>query len=533
MNKRFKNYFLLSVLSGILFFAGWPPSPFPFTLFLAFVPLLLIAADLKSTSYSKSGWKFFGWSYLAFLIWNGFTTWWVWNATPAGAIFMILANSLLMSIPMILYYHTLKKGGTVAGYVGLCLYWISFEYIHLNWDLSWPWLTLGNGFASAHWLVQWYEITGILGGTLWVLVLNLLIFKGFLLIKNCQLFTRYVFGTVFLFTAPLLVSLSMYLNYHEKGTDQQIVVLQPNVDPYSGKFIGSEKLLPLKEKIDQFIKISESELTDSTRFLIWPETAIDDLYNEESLLQYPVFLQVVNLTEKYPQLSLLSGLSSYQQYGNLPASATARFSENVGYYDVFNSAVFLNGNNLGSIYRKSRLVPGIESFPYPQILGFLSSLVKSFGGTTAGLGKQKERTVLYNNEGTGVAPAICYESIYGGFMSQYIRNGANLIFIITNDAWWGDTAGYKQHQAYAKLRAIETRRSIARSANTGISSFINQRGEVTESAAYGTQQVIKSKLKANHELTFYARYGDYLGRTASWLSVFLLLIVFVKHKIKK
>src|SRR5207247_2436074 len=107
------------------------------------------------------------------------------------------------------------------------------------------------------------------------------------------------------------------------------------------------------------------------------------------------------------------------------------------------------------------------------------------GGTSGSLGMQKERTVFktqstINNPQSAIfiAPAICYESIYGDFLSAYIRNGAEFIAVITNDGWWGDTPGYIQHENYARLAAIEFRRDIARSANTGISCFINQKGDI-------------------------------------------------------
>ena len=108
-----------------------------------------------------------------------------------------------------------------------------------------------------------------------------------------------------------------------------------------------------------------------------------------------------------------------------------------------------------------------------------------------------------------------------------------MIFIITNDGWWGNTAGHKQHLHYASLRAIETRRSIARSANTGISAFINQRGDIEQATEYWEPAVIQGTIRANDQMTFYGRHGDYLARTAAWLSVFVFLAALVKGKIVK
>ena len=98
------------------------------------------------------------------------------------------------------------------------------------------------------------------------------------------------------------------------------------------------------------------------------------------------------------------------------------------------------------------------------------------------------------------------------------------MFITTNDGWWGNTAGHRQHFIYARLRAIETRRSIARSANTGISAFINQRGDILQESNYWEPAVLKDSINANDKITYYTQQGDYIARIAAFISVMLLLI---------
>jgi apolipoprotein N-acyltransferase len=113
-------------------------------------------------------------------------------------------------------------------------------------------------------------------------------------------------------------------------------------------------------------------------------------------------------------------------------------------------------------------------------------------------------------------------------VTDYVKKGANLIFVITNDGWWGDTPGYHQHNAYSCIRAIETRRSIARSANTGISSLINQRGEVLQELGWWQRGAIKGILNANERLTFYVMNGDYIGRTAGFFALLIALLYIVQ-----
>jgi apolipoprotein N-acyltransferase len=171
--------------------------------------------------------------------------------------------------------------------------------------------------------------------------------------------------------------------------------------------------------------------------------------------------------------------------------------------------------------------------PYPQYAKLLNYFTINLGGIEGSLGTQKERTVFFNKDSIGVAPVICYESIFGEYVGDYIRKGANVICIMTNDGWWGDTGGYKQHCMYASLRAIESRRSIARSANTGISCFIDQRGDITQAQPWRVDAVIHDTLQANTTMTFYTLHGDYLARFALWLSGGILCIMLFSGIINK
>jgi len=128
--------------------------------------------------------------------------------------------------------------------------------------------------------------------------------------------------------------------------------------------------------------------------------------------------------------------------------------------------------------------------PYAKYLKFIQKLTLRLGGTFRSHAIQEKRSVLCAaNDSICIAPVICYESIFGEFVTDYIKLGAQYIFIITNDGWWGNTPGYRQHNSFAALRAIENRRSIARSANTGISSFVNQRGEISQATAGGLRML--------------------------------------------
>jgi apolipoprotein N-acyltransferase len=198
------------------------------------------------------------------------------------------------------------------------------------------------------------------------------------------------------------------------------------------------------------------------------------------------------------------------------------FGDGSGYYDAFNAAVALKAGTQPAWYYKSRLVPGVEMLP--GFLKWMAPVFEKFGGTTGGYGVQDEAGVLQQpGQPYVAAPVICFESVFGEYVSTYVKKGANLLTIMTNDGWWGNTPGHKQHLQYACLRAIETRRWVARSANTGVSAVINARGDIVQTRPWNKAAVIKYSIPALTGETFYVRYGDLLSKAAVLLTGILLL----------
>jgi apolipoprotein N-acyltransferase len=523
---------LLVVISVFLLSLPWYIPYTGIFLFAAFVPLLQLEAQIRASGKRFPKGRIAGAVYVAVFLWNLATTWWVYNASPEGTAAMLIANSLLMVLPFVFYSYTKQVLGLKYGLMGWVLYWLSFEYLHLNWDLNWPWLNLGNAFAFSPEWIQWYELTGTLGGSLWVLVANawlyLLFTQGFASFKS-----KKVLLVALWIALPLVASYVRYFTYQAQGQEVEIVVVQPNIDPYQEKFPDSPRFIPFDEQIQRFIKLSEQAITPNTRLVAWPETAIDAAVPEDQVRLYPFFQKIEAFANRHPEAALLTGLTTIVTYPNANASPTARQHQNLGYYDVFNTAMFLQAQpQAWSFYHKSKLVPAVEAMPYPAFFKFLSTWMIDLGGTSGGYGKQAERTV-FTQGALKVAPLICYESIFGEFVGDYVKKEANLLCVITNDGWWGNTPGHRQHLAYASLRAIEMRRDVARSANTGISAFINQRGDILQPTRYWEQAVLRANVRLNESSTTYLRYGDYLGRIGSALAAALLLSAFVRVYSKK
>ncbi|WP_303309719.1 apolipoprotein N-acyltransferase [Hymenobacter sp. BT730] len=522
---------LLAFLSAGLLWLGWPvhPAALALLLLVAWVPYLRMEQLLVQRG--ASGWKVWRYTYLVLVLWNAFTTYWVSYSTLGGGITAVVCNALMMSAPVMAFYHTKKRLGPTLGYLSLPVYWIAFEQLHLHWFLTWPWLTLGNGFAQANQWVQWYEYTGFLGGSVWIWAVNILVFWAWFGRDGVAPWT---FGQgrfrwawpVLAIILPISLSSIIGRSYQEKGATAEVLVIQPNVDPYNEKFESGANFISYDEQLMRLLTLTEKNLTPQTRLVLWPETSLDETYFEDSFDGNLKIQRIRQWLGQHPGVELVTGLTSVGRYRSKEeASSTARFREDLGYYDIFNAAVHFPGPvGPPEFYHKSRLVPGVEGVPH-----WLSAFVIDLGGTAGGLGSQPERTVYQTKTpNLRLAPVICYESVYGDFVGEYVKGGATLIGIITNDGWWSDSPGHLQHLQYATLRAIETRRDIARSANTGISGFINQKGEITQQTGWWVQAVSRATVHLNEELTFYVRYGELIGPACQVLAVLLLVFTLVR-----
>jgi apolipoprotein N-acyltransferase len=421
-----------------------------------------------------------------------------------------------MACVIFLFVWLKSKFNDRRAWWALLSFWLSFEYLHLNWDLSWPWLTLGNVFAHYPKYIQWYEFTGVLGGSLWIVLANILLFHSF---KNKKKYTL----PSLVIIIPILISFCV--QFEVDGKDVEVVVVQPNIDPYQEKFDG----LTSMEQLDIFIELAETKLDSNTNYLIGPETAIIDGLWENKIDNAAEISRLKGLIDKYPDLNIILGAVTYKAYAEFDeVPHTARkFTGLDAYYDVYNSAIQVNKSAI-SIYHKSKLVQGVEFTPFPSILEKLEFLTIDLGGITGSLGTQDFREVFPSNSAQ-IAPIICYESVFGEYTTNYARNGADIFAIITNDGWWKDTPGYKQHLNYASLRAIECRRAIARSANTGISAFIDSRGNINRKTNWDEEVVIKDIIKTNTVQTFYISFGDYIGRLSAFIAVMFLCFAVAKR----
>ncbi len=579
--KRNIKLWLLMLASAILLSIPFLYPNLGLVALVAFVPLL--AAEQIATQSKKR--FFFIYYYVCFLLWNLATTWWIYNATLPGMIAAVTLNALQMAIifRFFRFMRTVTKG--FLPYLFLIVTWLAWEHAYFNWDVSWPWLVLGNAFATSIKVIQWYEYTGTLGGSLWILLFNALLFRYICVFlsaenrpsfendnqltnKSVKLYKRqnliYLLSIALLFLGPRTVSLIIYHNYEEakyepsesrekvsaKYGSRQFVLLQPNIDPYKDKFRKTqadqnEILIGLAQKAlmdgqSEAVADSSKPAVCNVDFVIAPETFFSrpPLIQEHDPFANPNFLRVYNYTRKYDVNFIFGAVTDtiYFDYKPMPGKGgtekptlTARYIPRRDlWFDRSNTALFVDSKGELEFYHKSKLVVLVESTPYRKLFNLMSKFEIDLGGAMGSYAPQKEREVFVTPDSVVIGTAICYESVYGDYYRDYILKGAQVMSIITNDGWWGDTPGYHQHLSYASLRAIETRRSIARSANTGISAFINQRGEIVAQTDWWKPAYLKGELNLNNEITIFVKYGDIIGRLAGFLFFLLSLMAIVR-----
>ena len=508
--------FLYVIISVLLLSVGWLGVS-GFTLLVALVPLLFI-----SDSYSDSKrdwWRMAGWASLTFALWNVATVWWVWIATPIGPIAATIVSTFWNMVAFMLYHYVSKRAPKSVAYTVLAAAWVATEYLYIHTDvLSFPWLVVGNGFSGSTWAVQWYEYTGVLGGSLWVLLSNIAIFEA---LKQRTTWTK-VRATMTVLV-PIVVSLVIYWSYEPQGERVKAAVVQPNVDCYEEKFNNTAG-----KQVNNLLDLV-SQVPSDTKIVVLPETALPDIVDDDEP-QLSASVQSIGrtLAEHSPETMVAVGASTvkYYELGD-KITDTARQIMG-GYCDIYNSAVAINGDGEENIHHKMRLVIGVETMPW--WFKSLSELI-NLGGVTGQLGRNDEATV-FEKGGVKVGPAICYEGLYGDWFARFVREGAEVMIVMSNDGWWGNTPGHKRLFDFCRLRAIETRRAIARSANTGVSGFITSRGDVEQRLDWDQRGVLTQDIELSDRETAYVKYGDWVGRMGLLLTL-LGVLYFTAYRVRR
>lgn len=505
--KLIKNI-SLAVLSGVIFSLSWPEiGNQAWLIFVTFIPLFFIIEKIKN-------WRtIFLYSFLGFFVWHLLSCWWMWPSTPIGSLSAWSINSLLMASVISFSKFSAERIKWMPFELILAFYWLSFEIFHLYWDLKWPWMNLGHVFANHIEWIQWYEYTGVHGGTFWVILVNGFLFSlikqiNILLIVpkfrgNKKMMRQFLISLIII-VLPILISKYLYRQNLSNLKPLKLSIVQPNIDTYTEKFDALPPLQQSEKLIQQLAGI------DSNSLVLLPETVIpESFYLSDSL---PKSIDTLIKFSQQNNLKIIGGFNTKDDQ------------------NLYNSACFIEEGQIKDSRNKIKLLAYAEKIPFDYISKKWSQMVHKQGGIEKSYGVDKSANVFTINDSIKVGTLICFESVFSDITAEICRNGAQVIFIITNDDWWYDTPGHRQHFAYARIKAIETRKWIARSANTGVSGIINPNGEIIQSSDYRAETIISGKVYLNSNQSFFTKNEKQIRVFILIGAIFIMITSFLRKK---
>ncbi len=532
---KFKG-FLPFILTGLLLGLSFPPIPLPFVAFIAFLPLLL-----GFESMDENG-KYVLKTYIAFLIYHGMSNWWIssWQENTDRYLFVSgfavwLANSAFFLIPVIIYKSFRKRFSFELSLLSFPFIWTFFEWGHGLGQLSYPWLNIGYSQINFSSWIQQLDFWGIYGASFSIASINaLLVYNVKRGIIDKDITLKYLFPSLFalvlLFLLPCLYgsdSIDKFDSY-TSNNNLNVSLIQPNKDPWE-KWKSAPKL-----QVMQHMRIQDSlkKVNGESDLSLWSETAIPFITMDFNSRSNFSFLQRWLDTN---DLHLITGMARYELFvaDSAPPMATKAKWDNTIAFQAYNAAVLISPLGLKNpqIYNKAKLTPFAERIPYAEYIPFATDFMNwGVGISSWGLGKEM-RTLNMHKNGYDfkIGTIICIESIYPEFCTEFVNAGANVLTIITNDAWYNHTPGPYQHYVMARARAIENRRYITRCANSGISGLISPTGESIAEIPQYVQAGMNVKVPALEEISFYTKNGDFIGK----ISAIFVLLFFVYSRFSK
>lgn len=484
MTKRFTPE-TLATLSGLLLTLSFPPFDMFFIAWVAWIPLWVA---LQQDNWQR-GFKL---GYITGFIFTLTSLNWI--ANNSGTNFWVASASMIGSVAYMalwfgLFGLIISRAGRNLGTKGLWFapaFWVSIEFLYSyhGYTLAFPWLSLAMTQNFALPIQQLAEYGGIYAISFWVVLLNTILFQlefGKLTVRTQQL----VWGVLgFIIVGTFIFGLVRMKVVGEMNSyTMRVGIIQTNLDPHQ-KWVRAKKT----KHVNAILEQSRRAVQDSASILIWPESAIP-----AHLHYYPQFDRKIRKFVDQNGVSVLAGALHHD--------------EKNGDYQFFNSAFFYSPGLPVAIYSKQGLVPFAERIPMVESFPVLANL--NFGQANFEPGKESMVYPMGSREDvTDLGTLICYESADPYIFKSFIDNGAEMMSIITNDAWLGKSPGPYQHLAAGRLRAIEHRISIARAAQTGISALILPSGRIARSIPLGEKGEIVYDAPVGLERTFYSRHGN-------------------------
>lgn len=512
----------MPLLSGILLGISFPSYPVVRLEILAWIGLVPLLLSLKSDEP-------FGQAYrkvwFAMLVFSVVSLWWVSLATLPGGILTVIAESFFLTVPFLPFLLVKRMRGFRFALFSLPFFWTAWEWAYMEQDLSLGWLTLGNSQANLTGMIQYADITGVWGISFWLLLFNVLAALFWLERKAVSGQHRLPAILLLLIAAPFFYGWRVFsgeASHDSRSGTVRVTLVQPNIDPFR-----KWQLFTAQDMMDSYYRLTgRAVFRDAPDLVIWPETAIPFFILDSGNSGY---LQSLRFALREWRVSLLSGFSDIVYYH--PDSERARSGEvrldsvSGRHYETFNASMLLTADaGNPQVYRKNRLVPFAERVPFVEYFPWLDRFTVSLAGISSWGRGSDTPAMEFDSRRNGkvkTANIICYESIFPGLVTGFVRNGAQFLTLVTNDGWYSTSYGPYQHAAIAKLRCIENRRAMARCANTGITGFIDRYGRVYAEIPWWEERTLTADVPLYSDLSLYTRFPDLLPRAAALVSVVL------------
>ena len=528
INQLDHSRYASSVLTGVLLGVSFPSYPFIRLELLAWFALVPLLVSLRNVE--RAG-ELFRRVYIAMLLFCLISLWWVTLATFPGGALTILAQAFFLTIPLFGFYAIKKMAGFHFALFSLPFLWVAWEWAYMQQDLSLGWLTFGNSQANLNLMIQYADLTGVWGISFWLVWFNVLIVLAVTGSRKDAF--RSVAVMALMILAPLLYASSVMPQDGLPAAGSRklrVTLVQPDIDPHE-KWLHNNSV----DIMDRYYTMTNRAVRENRPDLVmWPETAIPFYILDHA---YADDLQTLRSSLRGWNASLLTGFSDIVYYSAAAHPDPENTDQSMKrYFETFNASMLLEpGNGTPQIYRKMRLVPFAERVPYVDYFPWLGHLTFSLVGLN-GWGKGSDTTIMQlNSTGNGkvkIANIICYESIFPGLVTEFVRKGAEVLTLVTNDGWYATSYGPYQHLAIGTLRCIENRRAMARCANTGLTVVINKYGRIIAEIPWWQEQTLTAEVPLESRLTFYTSNPDLLPKAAAAITGVLFLIAFLKKSRK-
>ena len=512
-----KSNYVWAALSGFFMTAAFPKIDLSWCAWFALVPLLIAIRDATPRQGFLLAMMAGMVHYIGLLYWLVHTMH-IYGYLPiyqSVAVLIIMATVLSIFWGCFGWFATTKID-TFNQFWLLPTIWTALEYIRTYFFTGFPWEFLGHSQYKQIWMIQIADLIGVYGISFLLVSINISIFMcvaSFLKYRWKRKYVKFRTIAVSISASGLMLTAIFYYGQYrinivdqslKKATKVNIALIQGNIDQ-SIKWDSSFQNYTIK----RYNRLSHSSLSTNPQLIVWPETAAPFYFAHDKKLTRKVMIGI-----KKAKTSFLIG----------SPSVTVKNGE-VRYY---NSAYMINKH--GTIvdkYDKVHLVPFGEYVPLKKYLSFVGKMVEQVGDFQSG----KKGSIIQWEKGD-LGLQICYEIIFPDLSRAMVNNGAKLLVNITNDAWFGTTSAAYQHFGMAVFRAVENKRTLARSANTGISGFVDPTGRILATTPLYEEKVLTRSVPILKETTVYTRYGDIFASTCLALMAIYVIGGFIHTCIK-